>query len=66
MKAIWVRLFEEKMEAVQEQEAAFRPRPGIRIKVCLGGGEFQPSELAAPDGDLLFRTQRDDFLPVCL
>lgn len=64
MKAIWMRLFEEKMESVQEDPGTFRPRPNVRVKVCLGGGEFQSSELAAPDGDLLFRTERDDFLVV--
>ena len=64
MKAIWMRLFEEKMEPLQEHPGTFKPRPGVRVKVCLGGGEFQPSELAAPDGDLLFRTERDDFLVV--
>lgn len=64
MKAIWMRLVEEKMESVDGHAGTFMPRPGVRVKVCLGGGDFQPQELAAPDGDLLFRTGRHDFLVV--
>jgi hypothetical protein len=42
MKAIWIRLFEEKLSWCKKIMAHLKPRPNIRVKACLGGGEFGP------------------------
>jgi len=64
MKAIWRSCFEEKMKKAQEDAGSLKPLPTCRVKALLGGGEFHSSGLAASDGNLRFRTSRDDSLAV--